>query len=159
MLKAKSNSEAKDLIIKNDFGKKYLNLSEGAYEKNYAKIDQIEMIRIAPGIGVLRSIGNLTAPWYPGSQYSIDNLPEDFRPAYTVNDIVCGDVDLWIGSNGSRIIFSPRTRREAGDEILFDKVFLLNKEFVGGYKNPTVKFIRTCISKLTQTERRLALCL
>ena len=134
MIKTKSNSSEKSIVVTNDFSKKYLNLALDTYDKNYSKIDQIEMIRIAPGIGVLRSIGNLTAPWYPGTQYSIDNLPEDFRPAYTVNDIVCGDVDLWIGVNGSRIVFSPKTRREAGDAILFDKVFLLDKESWGGLK-------------------------
>lgn len=160
-MKTKSKGTIKDLVLASDFKKEYLNLAEGTYEKNNAKLDQIEMIRIAPGIGVLRCVGNLSAPWYPGSQYSIDNLPEDFRPAYTVNDIVCGDIDLWIGANGSRIVFSPKTRREAGDAILFDKVFLLNSGFSGGgYKNPTKLFktVRTCISKLTQ-ERRLALCL
>lgn len=131
-MKTKSKGTIKDLVLASDFKKEYLNLAEGTYEKNHAKLDQIEMIRIAPGIGVLRCVGNLSAPWYPGSQYSIDNLPEDFRPAYTVNDIVCGDVDLWIGANGSRIVFSPKTRREAGDAILFDKVFLLNSGFSGG---------------------------
>lgn len=144
-MKIKSNGTTKDLVLTSDFKKQYLNLAEGTYEKNYAKLDQIEMIRMAPGIGVLRCVGNLSAPWYPGSQYSIDNLPEEFRPAYTVNDIVCGDVDLWIGANGSRIVFSPKTRREAGDAILFDKVFLLNSGFSGGGIRPLLHYLKSFV--------------
>lgn len=151
MLKVKSNKAEKHIVVAEDLSKKYLTLSTGTYDKNYAKLDQIEIIKNDIGIAVVRSMGKLTGPWYANTQYSIDNIPEDYKPAYGLSKTICGDVNFFYNQNTNQIIFTPRTDKPTGTIISFAEMYFLAKTSGGGYKNPTKLFKRiyTCLSKST----------